>query len=534
MSARIPYRLPVLPPELGTPAPDWRPKESFSPSALASYGGEDGCKRKWAWGAIFGVWGLKKSLANLLGSLIHGSIEHYLRGRTVYDLVGPNGELRLDRRTLAEFTEQIERGFLTRERLGELVKEAPIRALAGQEHLPNTRDPGVEVIEVERWIDIDTRKVISGVEPIKITGKLDLAMRRVGVWYLYDHKSTKGRRVKGAGFDPWAYAKSPEQLRKDPQAIFYALDLMLRHNLDALWIRWVYYLTETKEHPIAKPVDVELTRAEVMEAAFKWLCIANEMRGHIRAHAAGQFHPDDLEPNLQACDSYGGCSYHYSKGGPCMPGGEMQLGDLITAGRSPEKANQNMSVPQAGGLQALYANTVGGAAAVSAAQAAPPATPMPLVPPEAHTQLVAAPVPMQPPAPAGWEYGPTGQLRQQPPPGYQYSADGTQLLPIQAPPVVQQPPAPPAPMAAAVATTIAPPAGPGSGEAAPAPAESRRRGRPAGSKNKKGKDADPEFSLFDVVQGAVQANPGSPLASLTCAQLAALEDALFAEAPSAA
>lgn len=521
---RAPFHLPVLPPELGAPSPDFRPKESFSPSALASYGGEDGCKRKWAWGAIFGIWGVKKSLSNLLGSLIHGSIERYLRGGTVYDLIGPNGELRLDKRTLAEFEDQLKRGFVTKERLADLIKEAPIRALAGQEHLPNTRDPAIEVVETEQWIDIDTTRVISGVEPIKITGKFDLAVRRVGIWYLYDHKSTKGRRVKGAGFDPWAYAKTPEQLRKDPQAIFYALHLMLKHNLESLWIRWIYYLTETKEHPIAKPVDIELTRAEVLEGAFKWLCIANEMRGHIRAHLAGQFHPDDLEPNLDACDSYGGCSYHYSKGGPCMPGGEMSLGDLITAGPRPEKETKVMSQPQQTTLQALYANTAAGAAAVSAAQApvAPQAPLMPLVPPEAHAAAAAPPSPIsaQPQLPPGWEYGPNGP-RPAPPPGYAWSQDGTQYVPIAAAPAVQQPPAPPAPLTAAAAPTTVPVAG----EQVKA-----RRGRPAGAKNKPkdGAGVAPEGEEDDFMErlltAARDAVDGSALSQLTVRQFNAIRE----------
>ena len=61
------------------------------------------------------------------------------------------------------------------------------------------------------------------------------------------------------------------------------------------------------------------------------------MRGLVRAAKAGLLTPDDVEANKAVCDAYGGCTYHFSKGGPCMPDGEVKLGDLILAGAKPEK-----------------------------------------------------------------------------------------------------------------------------------------------------------------------------------------------------
>jgi hypothetical protein len=495
------YRLPVLPPELTGPPEGWAPKEGFSPSALASYAGADGCKRRWAWGALFGVWSLKKSIATLLGSLIHGSLEHYLRGGTVYDLNGPNGEIRLDARTWREFEIMLERGWLTRQRLAELAATAPERALAGICYLPNPKGDGVEIIETEQWVNIDTTRVLGGVERIKINAKIDLRMRRVGIWYLYDHKSTKGKPR-----EPWCYIKTPEQLKKDPQAVFYALDLILRHNLDGLWIRWVYYLTDPKAHPLAKAVDVELSRAEVMEAAYEWLLVAHEMRGLVRAAKAGTITPNDVPANLNACDTFGGCTYHYSKGGPCQPAGEVNLGDLILAGGKPEKETQM-------GLAEKLAETKG---LVNGTAQAPMIPPMPLVSPEAQAAPAAA-APALPPLPTGWHYH-NNAPRPDAPAGFQYDAAGG-VVPI-------PPPAPAAPPVVAVQPPVTPPAA-----VAEAP---KKGGRPKGAKNKpktpEGETAEDDDVVDSIIDRLINAanGPNAPeaLRTLTIAQINAIREAL--------
>ncbi len=524
------YHLPVLPPDLAV-EDGWKPKETFSPSQMTTYGTADGCKRKWAWGSCFGVWGTKKSAAQLLGSLIHGSLEHYLNGGTVYDLLAPEARpeqpllerLRIDDRTLKEFRN------VEPAKLAELVVEAPKRALAGLHLLPNTKDPAVEKIEVERWISIDTRRIVGGIQPIKIPGKIDLSIRRAGVWYLYDHKSTKGRPK-----DPWCYIKTPEQLLADPQAIFYALDVMLRHNLQVLWIRWVYYLTDTKAHPLAKEVDLELRLEQVWEAAYKWLCVANEMREWVRKALRGELNPYDVPANPEACDGFGGCSYSYAKGGPCMPDGEVKLGNIVISGSEPEKekGKHQMNAPAPSALAAQLA-----AVQAQLPNAQPPMVPaMPLVPPEAHGAVptaaaIAAPpaVPTQPAPPAGWHFGPNGQLRPDAPAGYQYSADGTQFIPL-------APPAPP-PLPAAAAPAPTPSPAPAA-EAVPVPpqteAPKRGKGRPPGAKNKPkeagaGGAADEEASAYDVLVSAALAAPeGSPLQTLTVAQLRAVASVLDA------
>jgi hypothetical protein len=502
------YHLPVLPPELAGPPEGWAPKEGFSPSALARYAGADGCKRAWAWGALFGVWSLKKSIAALLGSLIHGSIEHYLGGGSVHDLNGPNGEIRLDARTWKEFEVMLERGWLTRERLAELAATAPKRALTGIAYLPVPGEPGIEIIETEQWIDIDTRKILGGVERIKINGKIDLRMRRYGIWYLYDHKSTGGDKKKK---DPWGYCKTPEQLAEDPQAVFYALDLMLRHNLDALWLRWVYYLTDVKSHPLAKPVDVELRREQVFAAAYRWLCVAHEMRGLVRAAKAGGLSPYDVPANPKACDAFGGCTYHFSRGGPCFPEGELTL-----AAMTPDKTGEQPEKETDMSLSAHVANTKAALANGSNGQSPliPPGTPF--TPPEAHLPPAAAAPAALPALPAGWHYF-NGAPRQDPQPGYMYDASGTQVII----------PPPPAPVASdpAVAPDVQQAA---DREARGAnPDGTKRKGRPPGAKNKAPKaegESDDESFVDRILSVATGPTSSEAIRSLTVAQLNALRD----------
>jgi hypothetical protein len=474
----------MLPPTLVGPRESFKPRESFSPSQLAAFAGEGGCKRKWALRSLWGVSELKKSIATVLGTLIHACLEHYIKGRTVNDLVASDGTLRISERDLQEVS------TVGPEKLKELVAIAPQRALAGLHYLPNINDPAVEKKETERWIEVDTTRIMGGVEPIKINGKIDLSIRRVGIWYLYDHKSTKGKAAqKGLPADPWAYVKTPEQLRKDPQAAFYAADIMLRHDLDSLWCRWVYYLTDPKAHPLAKAVDVELTRAEVLKSAYEWLLVAVEMRELVRAAIAGTLSLDDIAPAallpphpLSPCSAYGGCPYSIAKGGPCSPEGEVKLGSLLLTATptTPKKDDDNMS------LQDAYNATQAALGIAPTGPMVPPGNP--LVPPEAPVAL-----------PPGFEMGPAG-MRAIAPAGWQYNAaGGLELVPPPAP----TPPPPP------VATApLAPPPIPDP------PAEGKgKRGRPAGAKNK----------VEDVIDLIFTSNDDA-LATLTVAQIKAIKN----------
>jgi hypothetical protein len=521
------YHLPVLPPTLITPAPEWRPKETFSPSAMQTYAGEMGCARKYAFGYGLGVFEFGTSRSRALGSLIHASIEHYLRGGTCYDLVGPTGEIRIDDRLRKELAT-----FPPAELL-ELAREAIKRAIVGVEHLPHD---GVEAKEIETWISIDTRRIIGNIEPLRITGKIDLSFKRHGVWYLVDHKSTKGARVPREGFKPWAYAKKPEDLKTDPQGIFYALDRIYKYDLTSIWSRWIYYLTDPKAHPQSHTVDVELHRAELEPAAYQWLIAANDMRKVLREAAAGTLSPLDIpaptapvfladgsKNPASPCNAFFvGCPYRADKGGPCDAGGALSFGNLIAhAAPTPQKVEIEMTLIDDKIAQAKALNG-GGAPLI-------PHNPA-LMPPEALALPVVAAAP--PALPAGWVYGADGrpiQAATQPPPappGWQYGATGQLELipPPAAPPAVIIPPP------VVVAPVVAPEAPP----VVVAPVEGKgKRGRPKGAKNApklEGETApDGVFvgelaaTVFDAILEAASSGKG-PLGELTVAQIYAIRD----------
>lgn len=468
------YHLPVLAPHLKAPAEGWTPRESFSPTLLVTYGGPDGCKRKAAYGAIFGVRDQGKSVAKILGSLIHAALEHYLRGQTVYYLIAEDGSLRID----AKLRKEIADTGIEPDKLAELAAEAPKRAVAGLHLLPNTRDPALELVEVEQWINIDTRRLLPDVEPLRVTGKIDLSMRRAGVWYLYDHKSTKGRRDKGKPFDPWAYCKSPADLEHDPQGVFYALDRVLKYGLPSIWSRWVYYLTDVKAHPDAKAVDVELTWPTLEREGRAWLLVAAEIRELMRAHKAGALTPEDIPPAAvlppdpaSPCNAFGGCPYHVSKGGPCRPSPRVKLSDLILTGALPGKEEIDMSLAQA------YANAGG---AVAGATQVPP-TSGGINPPEGALPPVQLP--------PGWELGPAGP-RPSPPAGWMYDTAGN---------VVQVPPPPPP----------APPVETPPAASAAESSDGKPKGRPKGAKNKP-KDGAAEGESSAAGAAGAAGPPGAP------------------------
>jgi hypothetical protein len=287
---------------------------------------------------------------------------------------------------------------------------------------------------------------------------------------------------------------------KDPQSVFYALDIMLRHNLDALWCRWVYYLTDVKAHPQATHVDVELKREDVLKAAYEWLLVAVEMRELVRAAIAGTLSLDDIAPASvlpphpdSPCSSYGGCPYSISKGGPCAPAGEVQLGSLFL---TQNKKEDTM------GLQETFNQTQ--AALAGTGPMLPPGA-NPLVPPEATTA---------PALPPGFENGPFG-MRAIAPAGYQYNAaNALELIP----------PPPPAVTVAGPTILNTPPAGPPNLPPPipeqPAPEAGKAKGRQKASKSK-------VEDIIDLLLAAHK-NGRADLGTLTVAQLTAISDAVEA------
>lgn len=270
---------------------NWEPRESFSASAISVF---LLCRRKWAFGYLFGWKDGAPKPGTTLGSLIHASCEAFERGGTVFDFV---------------VTDEIKKELDTFDPVvrARLLEEAPKRALAGIHLIPDG-----EFQEIETDIQIDTSLVLPEIEPVVFKGRIDLRTYDEGRWTVTDHKSTRGARVEGK-FDPWAYAHTPETLAADVQAVIYSLDTLQNwEGVASVDLRWIYYLTDDNCTPKAKPVDSIIT--DPVGASVKYILIADEMRSILRSRPC----PEDLpEGPLEACSAYGGCAFREDRGGPC-------------------------------------------------------------------------------------------------------------------------------------------------------------------------------------------------------------------------
>lgn len=359
------------------PGPNWRPREVFSPSQLSTY---LRCPRAWGWRYLCGLKEAKKTNALAFGSLIHACLEAYLKGGTVYDLkIG--GRLAKDLETLPADT---------RERL---IQEAPKRAIAGLHLLPDLRE--CEQVLIEESLPVDSTLVCPDIEPLKFQMFLDLQFKRAGQWYLVDHKSTKGRtQSRGPDMprDPWAYVKTEEELRRDPQGVLYPLAMMQAYQQPALWARWAYYLTDLSRAPNARALDVCFLSSHVAVEAALMFRHAGKMRRHIRkgTHPADMPIPDRLPPDPDSpCAAFGGCPYRAEVGGPCRTGPNLNLGALIVGTMT---SNPLLD-------------------AVAAATTPQEPAPLPMQQPQAPQPPQPQPQPPLPPLPEGWDYDVNGVPR---------------------------------------------------------------------------------------------------------------------------
>jgi hypothetical protein len=226
---------------------------------------------------------------------------------------------------------------------------------------------------------------------------------RLGIppgWVVIDYKSTKNLR----------WVKSPEDLRKDPQAALYAYAHM--HSDRSIWHgrpatellhapdpcppqRWIYFQTVGPRK--AQAVDVRPAFRDAVD------------RVHLMVQQAK--HLDMLEsidqctPNPSACPEFGGCEFHVSKGGPCTA--ERRLGAAVNqVVRLQQKKDtppmSNVASPAQTRFQQLAAARRANLGQAPAAEAPPPApAPAPAPPPAAApaTNSFGAPAAPAPAAP---------------------------------------------------------------------------------------------------------------------------------------
>lgn len=108
---------------------------------------------------------------------------------------------------------------------------------------------------------------------------------------VYDFKSTGDLR----------YALKPHDLLTDEQALIYAMWLYQRTQARTIGLRWIYYHTRSPYRH--RTVDATLTVGQLAINFARYVLQPAEQMLESRID------PNELEPNLDSCNAYGGCFY---------------------------------------------------------------------------------------------------------------------------------------------------------------------------------------------------------------------------------
>lgn len=119
---------------------------------------------------------------------------------------------------------------------------------------------------------------------------------------LVDHKTTSSL----------TWAKEPEALKRDPQALLYGMWAMLRYKVPAARARWIYYAATNPKEGARKPagcrsveVRVTLDDPEVLAGIHALLVDLGRMAAIRRGGKPGLSFPASPE----SCGVYGGCPH---------------------------------------------------------------------------------------------------------------------------------------------------------------------------------------------------------------------------------
>lgn len=264
----------------------------------------DECPRKWYWQKIIGV-RVPETGAMTLGKAIHSELEGWARG-----------------------------------------SDAPLSPLAaaGLVHLP----PRSEALLAESPLEQPSLTL----RGIPFLGYIDLAAPP-GAWRdvpaIVDHKTTSDFR----------WAKTPDALSTDPQAVAYARWAAMRYYgaglaegaIDAhpatdtgdrtVDVRFVYY--RTRGAIATKPVDVTF---KVRDLAPQWERFGKTVDAMKRYAEVPETEARAVPANLSACDMFGGCPHRARCGAIARPTARPGTGISLSAalGLSPAPAAPVVSV----------------------------------------------------------------------------------------------------------------------------------------------------------------------------------------------
>jgi hypothetical protein len=403
------------------PKPITYAREVYSPSQLEM---ANRCLRSWVLRYVYGIKTQSAaSRSKVLGTLIHKCVELYVNGRSMLSL-SVNDFDDYTRKEFTAFTTHREQALFDKalnknpyadlnatraacqdgaqKELEGLFREAPQRALAGLAHLPPLEQCAARFAEVP--LQVSTTDFYDYDVQFSEMCKIDLVVQAAsGEWYLYDHKSTKGKPG-----NPWLYVPTPEALKRNVQLLLYAAHVMQKQKVGELWCRWIYYYTG-EGAPDSKAVDVHITYAEVAENLQPWLELADILGCIIRSTLTTNRLPDlglldfptQINTDDSPCDAYGGCGY---RGSHCNPP-PLSVADILARTRAVKQERAKESNMGLGDRVAqMQAN---------GAPVLPSVTPMTNPPgynyaPNVNGQYVVAPPghPAHTNVPAGYQYPP--------------------------------------------------------------------------------------------------------------------------------
>jgi len=213
------------------------------------------CQRKWAWKYVAKLRPeAHKSAA--LGVKVHAQLERYLKTGEMPDFVADS--------------------------------EAGNIAASGLHHLPKPGAPGLEIEQHFKFQSPATGIWYRGfIDVLKAPGE-------DGIPDVLDHKTT--------GDVKWA--KTPEDLLEDTQAILYAKSALLRWpDAPKVRLQWTYF--QTRKTRKSLPVLQEVSREHV-DYMFP---LIEKGAQEIVTTLIGKQQPLELPPNPRACGMFGGCPF---------------------------------------------------------------------------------------------------------------------------------------------------------------------------------------------------------------------------------
>lgn len=244
---------------------DWEDAKGhhlFSPTQISTF---LECPRKWAWRRIEKIYDPPNASA-ALGTESHSVLERYMG--------------------LGEMPDHVAHPLAAKV------------AAAGLHLLPPPKTPGILLERNFRFQSPRTQFVYNGLKDLEIepgvpVPTLELTGEEPGV---VDYKTTSNIS---------SYAKTPEDLLFDPQAILYAVDSMARFQAKSVELRWIYLQTKGAHRSHVTRQRIESSHAAEVFSAIE--DVAKEAAAALDAGAK----PLDLEPNPSACSAYGGCPHRH-------------------------------------------------------------------------------------------------------------------------------------------------------------------------------------------------------------------------------